>query len=164
LIANRELAPELAPKAGASDLVQETFLTARRHLRRFRGSSQAEFLAWLRSILINHLLTVRRQFQTEKRQVGREFSLEVCFDRADALARESSPSQTLIQWETAAALATALGKLPQRYQRVILLRHRQQLTFDEVAEQLCVSPQAARQLWVRALRRLRITLVAEGTI
>src|SRR5262245_58290664 len=48
LIAQGELSPDLRAKAGASDLVQQTFLDAQRDFGRFRGESVAELRAWLR--------------------------------------------------------------------------------------------------------------------
>jgi hypothetical protein len=49
LIANEMIGPELQAKFGASDLVQDTFIEAQRHLAGFRGTSNAEMRAWLRS-------------------------------------------------------------------------------------------------------------------
>ena len=55
LVARRELAPDLAAKVGASDLVQETFLAAGRDIAQFEGNSPAELRRWLEGIL-QHLL------------------------------------------------------------------------------------------------------------
>ena len=44
-IANQELASDLQPKIGASDLVQETFLDAHRDFGRFHGTAEAEWRA-----------------------------------------------------------------------------------------------------------------------
>ena len=45
MIANDVIRPELRAKLGASDLVQDTFLEAQRHIRIFRGKSRAEIRA-----------------------------------------------------------------------------------------------------------------------
>ncbi len=73
LVANEEWDPTLQAKAGASDLVQETFVRAQRGFHGFQGRSVAEWKAWLRTILIRHLANQRRRYvATAKRQVLRE--------------------------------------------------------------------------------------------
>ena len=47
LVARRGLAPDLAAKVGASDLVQETFLAAGRDFARLRDRSPATLRSWL---------------------------------------------------------------------------------------------------------------------
>src|SRR5262249_2490579 len=67
---------DLTAKGGASDLVQETFLGAFRDFDEFHGHSRSELLAWLRTILRNHLAVTRRRYRdTLKRKVSREISL-----------------------------------------------------------------------------------------
>src|SRR5262245_17814694 len=62
-IAREEMDSVLLPKAGASDLVQETFLEAQRDLGVFRGQSEPELLAWLRQILLHNLANFGRHYQ-----------------------------------------------------------------------------------------------------
>src|SRR6516162_2509450 len=69
LVANRELPSELRGKAGASDLVQETFLQAQGHFDQFRDDGESELLAWLRQILLNNVGKLKRRYHgTDKRQ------------------------------------------------------------------------------------------------
>jgi DNA-directed RNA polymerase specialized sigma24 family protein len=83
LIAHQLIDPDLRPKAGASDLVQETFLYAQRNFGRFLGSTEEELLAWFRRILLNNAGHLARHFRcTDKRQPQREFA------PADALLDE----------------------------------------------------------------------------
>src|SRR5437899_2062269 len=63
LIAQRELAPDLQAKGGASDLVQETFLKAQRHFAGFQGDSEGELKAWLRQLLLNNLADFTRLYR-----------------------------------------------------------------------------------------------------
>src|SRR5262249_15703531 len=76
-IANGEMESRLQAKAGASEVVQETYLEAQRIFNRFQGRSPTELRAWLRAILLNKLATAARQYQaTAKRQVGREVPID----------------------------------------------------------------------------------------
>ena len=60
LLAGSKVDPWLRQRVDASDLVQQTLLDA----LEFRGSSEGEFLAWLRTILSNNLIEALRPGQT----------------------------------------------------------------------------------------------------
>ena len=78
LLARLEIGRKLQGKADPADLVQETFLEAHRSFPRFRGSSEAEFLTWLRQILAHRLAKlIRRYLGTQRRDVRLERDLTV---------------------------------------------------------------------------------------
>jgi RNA polymerase sigma-70 factor (ECF subfamily) len=52
-------------------------------------------------------------------------------------------------------LADALGRLAEDYREVIILHHLEELTFPEVAGRLGRSVDSVKNLWARALARLR---------
>ncbi len=52
-------------------------------------------------------------------------------------------------------LADALEQLPDDYRAVLLLRHFEGLSFPEVAERLGRSVASVKNVWARALARLR---------
>jgi RNA polymerase sigma-70 factor (ECF subfamily) len=163
LVANESLEPELVAKAGASDIVQETFVSAGRHFSGFSGTTESELLAWLRQILLNHLVSTRRRFfLSQKRRLSREVSFGGSGSRSIASdlmdARSESPSRHALMNERVNELQRAIDELPLQYRQIIQLRHRDQLPFDEVARQLHISAPAARQMWARAIKRLQRTL------
>ena len=159
LVARKDLSPNLRAKGGASDLVQETFLAAHQKFRQFRGKTEAELLAWLRSILVGRLSEFsRRFFGTTKRHVVRESAAQngarpagEAFHVADPAP---SPSWAAIKREEAQAVADALQRLPPDYVRVILLVHWEHRTFNQAAEEMGRSVEAVRRLWTRAVERL----------
>src|SRR6478752_2188782 len=51
LLARTQIGRRLQGKADPSDLVQEVCLEAHRHIEDFRGTTTAEFTAWIRVIL-----------------------------------------------------------------------------------------------------------------
>src|SRR5262249_46357722 len=70
LVAERELDADVQAKGGASDLVQETFLEAQRDFAQFRGTTEAELLAWLRQMLLHNIANFTRRYRgTGKRAV-----------------------------------------------------------------------------------------------
>lgn len=77
LLARQELRDDLRAKGGSSDLVQETCLEAHRDFARFRGTTAAELLAWLRQLLRNNARDFTRQYAGGgKRDPLREVPLE----------------------------------------------------------------------------------------
>jgi RNA polymerase sigma-70 factor (ECF subfamily) len=160
LIANRELDPQLKAKGGASDLVQETFLEAQRDFAAFHGSSEAEWRAWLRQMLVHNLANfVRRYRDTDKREVAREVALAggpaaTAWDNEQPAADTPTPSMEAMAGERALAVAAAIARLPDDYRQVIALRYQEGRSFDQIAALMQRSDNAVRKLWFRAIERL----------
>jgi RNA polymerase sigma-70 factor (ECF subfamily) len=165
VLARTQISRRLQGKADASDLVQETLLEAHRHFRDFRGSSEGEFVSWLRTILAGLIANhVRRYLGTKRRDARLERTLAVELSDASGVlgvelaADVSSPSQQAVHHEASLQLANALEMLPDHYREVIMLRHLEGLPFAQVAERMGRSVESVEKLWVRALARLRQTL------
>jgi RNA polymerase sigma-70 factor (ECF subfamily) len=152
-VARQELPPRLQGKGGASDLVQETFLEAQRDFAQFKGDSEDELRAWLRRLLLNNIANFTRQFRTVKRSVDREVSLDAEPLLKEDLAARIGPDP--LSGEQAEALERAILLLPEDHRQVILLRHRDECSFDEIAQRMERSVNAVRKLWGRALENLR---------
>ena len=162
MLAQIEIGRRLQGKVDASDVVQETFLDAHRHIAGFRGSNEAQFLGWLRQILAGTLANaVRRYVGTKARDVRLEQGLAADLDHSSlALGAipvdpNSSPSQRAERGEQAFLVASALGRLPDDYRQVLMLRHIEGLTFPQVAERMGRSVDSVEKLWLRGLARLR---------
>jgi RNA polymerase sigma-70 factor (ECF subfamily) len=158
-VAGQELDPTLSAKAGASDLVQQTFLEAQRDFQQFDGTTETELLNWLRCVLRNNVANFARSYrETGKREVGREVALEAGRSSADwrsALACDAnSPSELVMQAEQLEALEEAIARLPEHYRDVIEYRYRRELSFDEIGRLLGCSANAACKLWSRVVERL----------
>jgi RNA polymerase sigma-70 factor (ECF subfamily) len=161
-MAGLQINRRLQGKADASDLVQETCLEVHRHFNQFRGRTEAEFIAWLRTILVgltaNH---IRKYLGTKQRDARLERSLAVELENASEIldrnlpAAGASPSQQAVRRESIVLLADALERLPEDYRRTIVLRNFEGLPFSEVAAQMGRSVDSVEKLWVRALAQLR---------
>lgn len=164
-IGSRHLQRRLGTKCAVADLVQDTFAKAIRDLGQFQGSSEPEFRAWLRRILIHHCANFRRRFRGRTRQAAREVSLdriphgehldEQLWDRSP------SPQEAAARTEEAEIFLGALRELPAHYQTALRLHDLQGYTFEQVGASMDCSPDAARKRCTRAVRLLRRTL---GTI
>jgi RNA polymerase sigma-70 factor (ECF subfamily) len=165
LLARSQINLHLQARASPSDLVQETFLKACRNFHQFRGTTEKEWLGWLRRILVHSLARlVEKEVLTQKRDVRRDVSLErrqAALQKSSAhfeavLASQiSSPSAQAQRRELAVQVADQLAQLSPPYREVIVLRNLEELPFEEVARRMGRSPGAVRILWLRALEQLR---------
>jgi RNA polymerase sigma-70 factor (ECF subfamily) len=158
----------LRAKLDASDIAQDALLSAFSDFAQFRGTTEAELVAWLRKILANRLaMSVRRFRGTAARDIGRERAIVGALDRSSAAlgnlipARESTPSQHARKRERGVILADALASLEPDYRDVVTLRMFRHLNWEQVASRMNRSPDAARMLWARALRKLGGLIRAE---
>jgi RNA polymerase sigma-70 factor, ECF subfamily len=162
VLARNGLGRDLAAKVSPSDLVQETFLQAQRQFGDFRGKTEAEWRSWLRSIIHNLMLETARRFASVGRSVHREVAImggsPPAHQDLQLAVQRASPSGGLIRQERAHALLEAITDLPEHYRQVVVLHHQQGATFEEIADRLETTAEAARKLWVRALVRLRNSL------
>ena len=167
LLARIEVGRRLQRKIDASDLVQEACLEAHRCFDRFNGTTEAQFLAWLRTILARHVAkTVRHYVGTQGRNIRQELENDLTgsFERAGqrladlAIPRAEHPSQQVLKREQAVLLADALEELPPDYREIMLLRHWEDLTFPQIAERMNRTVDSVQKLWIRALARLRTTM------
>jgi RNA polymerase sigma-70 factor (ECF subfamily) len=162
LLARVEIGRRLQGKLDPADLVQETFLEVHRHFNTFRGSTEPEFVGWLRRIMAGVLAnTVRRYFGTKARDPRLEEELQVGFDQSSCIlagqliSPGSSPSESASRREQAVIFADALEKLPEDYREVIVLRHLEGLTFAAVSERMGRSIDSVEKIWLRAVAKLR---------
>jgi RNA polymerase sigma-70 factor, ECF subfamily len=151
----------LQMKVDIEDLLQDVSLEAYRDIGRFRGTTEGEFLCWLRKILATILMNqLRHYFGTGRRNLRREQRLAERDDLSmgqerELVAPDTSPSQRAVKGERAARLAEAIKTLPAPYREVIVLRHLQGLSFADVARQMARTEDSVKNMWLRALRQLR---------
>lgn len=162
VLARAQVDSRFGAKFDPADIVQQTLLEAVRGFASFRGTTEAELAAWLRTIL-GHVLAheMRRYEGTQKRDLAREVSfdqeLSAVSQRLGDLvpAAGTSPASAAIHQERALQLARPLESLPDDYRTVLVLRHLEDLPHEEIARRMNRPPGAVRMLWVRALARLR---------
>lgn len=147
-------------KADPSDVVQEALLKAHGHFHEFRGTTEQEWIAWVRRILVNTIAELHRRFSLAGRRVSRERPLEAAMERSSVMLRNlvpapgSSPSQHAQREELGVVLADALSELEPDDREVVILRSLQELEWGEIAERMQRSRGAVRMLWSRALQRM----------
>jgi RNA polymerase sigma-70 factor, ECF subfamily len=136
-----------AGRSATSDLIQQTIVDGWRNFSRFRGRTPAQLHAWLGAILIHATLNARRR----RRAAALDSGLQSCLIRGSTTPPDVAAQQSAVR----VALDAALLRLTERHRAIIHLRIWDQLTFSEIGTRLCVSEDAARMLYGRALAKLR---------
>ena len=163
-IVDLRLDPRLAGRLDAADVVQEALLVARDRLPRFLREPRVPVFVWLRGVVLDTLVDVhRRHLGTKMRDAGREVPLQgiaspvaTSISLAGCLIGDlTSPSQAAIREETARRIDQVLEGMDPMDKEVLILRHFEQLTNDEVASILGVKKAAASRRYTRAVTRFR---------
>jgi RNA polymerase sigma-70 factor, ECF subfamily len=168
LLARVQVDRVLQAKIDPSDLVQEVCLQVHRDLPKFRGQSEGEFLAWLRTILASKGANVERHFRgTQRRDIRLERQLVEAGEKSSVLLAgptlmiDSAPSKHAMRKERSVMIANALAQLPAHYREVVILLNLEELPLAEVAQRLDKSVDSVRKLWARAVIQLRQLLENE---
>jgi RNA polymerase sigma-70 factor (ECF subfamily) len=126
------------------------------------------FHLWARKTAYERLLNLRRDHRKRaRRSVDREVGLP---DRSSLLlarpflAGGPSPSQRLAAREFADRVAQAVGTLTEADREILLMRHAEELPYEEIACLLEVELAAARKRYGRALIRLQKVLSDHGLL
>jgi len=137
----------------ALDVVQEAFVKAFRSASRWDGSAEAG--PWLGRITVN--LSIDRWRRNRRR--AQTFTPLAEDDHASELA-DGSPSadQRVQRREAGERLAAALHRLPDRQRAVVVLRHYQDMSLEEIAGTLGMSLGTVKSSLHRALGRMRASL------
>lgn len=137
--------------AAADDLAQETFLAAYGALGSFQFGSK--FSSWLYSIVLNKC---RDYLRTRKPSVSVDDLAEVIADCA------ATPEQRAASREAGDVVQAALGELPPEYREVLILKHIEGLSYEEIAALLGVSEGALKVRACRGRELLRSALAGMG--
>jgi RNA polymerase sigma-70 factor, ECF subfamily len=143
----------LRQREDALDVVQEAFVKVFQAAARWDGSADAG--PWLSRVTVN--LSIDRWRRNKRR--GQTFSPLVEGDHLEVLAdRGPAPDRGVQGREAGERLSTALQALPERQRAVVVLRHYQELSLEEIARTLGMSLGTVKSSLHRALHRMRATL------
>jgi RNA polymerase sigma-70 factor (ECF subfamily) len=132
----------------ADDVVQDAFLRAYQALDRF--DRQRPFGPWICRIAAN--LAVNHVRSPQAREEGLPEGL------ADAPSLEAGPLVGVLETEGRAALDTAMERLSPEQRAVFVLRVFEELSYQEIADALGISPGTVMSRLSRARERLRDAL------
>jgi len=132
-------------EADADDVLQEAFVRFWKHQRHLPGNPNALVVTSLRRAALDLLRRGDRRAAREK-VVGDDMDTVTWFES------EADPRL--------AALADSLKLLPAEQREVVVLKVWGDLTFEEIGEQLSISPNTAASRWRYAMEALRKHITA----
>jgi len=159
--------PRRARHFEPADVVQDALVEATRRFGEWCALPGYPFYTWLRLLTAQALSKAERRQHQQKRDVGRDRSLEA--DRSGISAAgtadwlvstHTSPTQAARRAELCDLVQAALETLDELDREVLALRHFEQLSNKEAAAELGIAPAAASKRFARALQRLRPALRA----
>jgi RNA polymerase sigma-70 factor (ECF subfamily) len=112
----------------ANEVTQDAFFSAWQGLPSFRGD--ARFSTWLYRIAYNYAL---KQLEKRKRDKALEVAMQVETETGDERVEEAIEVH-----QRQEIVREHLSMLPAKYQIVLILRHLQEMTYEEMAEILRV--------------------------
>ncbi len=163
------LDPKLRERVSPSDVVQEAFLEISARVGDYLDDPRMPFFLWLRFLTAQKLVALYRfHAGAQKRDVRRQVPLgRAAFPDASSvvMAQElagnlTSPSANAMRMEARLQVEAALDQMNPADREVLVLRHFEELTNLEAAEELGIQESAASKRYLRALRRLRSILAA----
>ncbi len=159
----------LGSRQDAEEVVQDTFLRAYRALHGFRGDSSLE--TWLHRITLN---LARNKYQwNHRRGSGMNVSL-TAGDGADGEAgteteqdvpdRRMEPDVVMEQDEIGTNIMKALNSLPDNLRETMLLRHVNDMPYEQIAQKLDCKVGTVKSRLSRGREMLRDYLAAAGIL
>jgi len=132
----------------AEDALQEVFIKVHEHAARFEP--QATVGAWLNRITANHCLNLIRARHPQE-----------SLDQEDSVVvpdKGASPLEALEEQDLARRLEALLAALPENQRRALILKRFGDLSYQEIAAEMGLSPQAVDGLLKRARQFLKKAL------
>ncbi len=154
-----------------SDVLQDAYLEAAGRLPEYLADPQAPFFLWLRKITGQKLIDVHRRHLGAQARDARQ---EVCLQQsrlpmassvsiaAQLLGRLTTPTEAAMRAERRQVLQEALDRLDGIDREILSLRHHEDLSNQEAAQELGIDESAASKRFVRALQRLQKLLGEMG--
>ena len=163
------IARSLRDPADAADITQEVFIKVFRNIRGFHG--EASLRTWLYRIALREASNQRRWWSRHKRQ---EITIDSPLSASDrdseddglclgSLLRDAngSPYDHTVQGELKMHVEDALRKLPEAFQRVVILREMEGFGYEEIAEILEIPAGTVKSRLTRGRAALKQILIEQ---
>lgn len=121
-------------KIETEDLVQEIFAKAFTSISTFK--SEFSFSTWLYKIATNHCIDFIRKRRLSTYSLDEDYELE-----EDSIQREipdwsKLPDRELFEKQRNEIIHQAINSLPEHYRKVIIMRHFEEKSYEEIAKEL----------------------------
>lgn len=163
-MADMRLDAKIRQRVDASDIVQEALIEVNRRLPTYLENPVMPFHLWVRQIMTDRLIDAHRRHRvSKKRSVDVEQAPVVAANLDHSTIQfgnqitdgELTPAAAAIQNEMQRKFEAAIEEMDDQDQEIIVMRHFENLTNQEVAQVLGLTEPAASMRYLRAMRRLR---------
>ena len=144
----------LAREDEARDATQETFISAYKSLKNFRGDAKVS--SWLHRIAVNQCLTVKRRAKTRSESFLDDETNEE--EKVFVAPARLSPSRTTEQSERLKIIRQAVNCLPVDLRQVVVMKEFEEMTFQEISDALDLPLSTIKSRLYTALKQLRLKL------
>lgn len=124
----------ISKKEDVEDLTQEAFIKAFHSLHNF--DRQFAFSTWLFKIATNNAIDYLRKKKLFTFSIDKDIESDDSDYKFEIPDMESGPDKHLMDTEMRSILNEAIESLPEKYRQVIVLRHKKELEYEEIAKLL----------------------------
>ncbi|HFE64987.1 RNA polymerase subunit sigma-24 [candidate division KSB1 bacterium 4484_188] len=116
----------------AEDLTQEAFMKAFHSLTSF--NEEFAFSTWLMKIATNNCIDFLRKRKLRTYSIHEPIQYKDEKIEVEIPDAEPGPEKNVLQRERKQMLEEAIARLPERYRYVIILRHKEEKSYEEISE------------------------------
>jgi RNA polymerase sigma factor (sigma-70 family) len=116
----------------AEDLTQEAFMKAFNSLETF--NEEFAFSTWLMKIASNNCIDFLRKRKLKTYSIHDPIQYKDEKIEIDLPDQGPSPERSLLQVERRRMIEEAINELPERYRYVIILRHKEEKSYEEISD------------------------------
>lgn len=121
-------------KDDVEDLAQEAFIKAFNSLAKF--DKQFAFSTWLYKIASNNCIDYIRKRKLNTISIDKEIETSDDDFKFEIPDNDYKPDREIIESERKQVLEDAINSLPEKYKTVIMLRHTEDMEYEEIAQKL----------------------------
>lgn len=162
---------KIQKRIDVSDVLQDVLVEANRRLTRYLNDPVMPFHLWLRQIARDRIIDAHRRHRVSaKRSVDREQQMvaprgydQSSIHLASLLGdQQLTPAAAALQKEMARKVEAAISELDPKDCEIVVMRHYEHLTNQEIGQALGLTEPAASMRYLRAIRRLKAILQGES--
>ncbi len=164
--------PKVRARVGASDVVQDAYVEIAKNVDTYLADPKMPFFLWMRRIVGQRLMKAHRfHLDAQRRDARQEMPAERRMPDASTYAmaefmqaRGPSPLSMAEQGESRDRVIRMLDQMSEMDREVLAMRHFEEMTNEEVAEELGLGKHAASKRYIRALQRLKALAESDDSV
>ena len=158
------LSPRISSRVDPDDILQDTYVEAAKRLGDYLADPSVPLFVWIRFLVGQRVLAAHRFHLQQKRNAVREAYQSTTQPEIQRLwllnqivGSDTTPSLVVARQEMQTSLRKLIDSLDPTDREILCLRHLEELSNEETAAELSITPAAASKRYTRALVKLRNT-------